>query len=107
VGQASTQGAGSQARQVLASNPVDSPPDEAIRMPAVSHDRFLCTSLAQAREQEWQPIQRSILGVVKIFMAIPPYEYYNDSIVNNKDIFADIKTVCRNIVKESYSLRPE
>jgi hypothetical protein len=51
-------------------------------MPAVSHDRFLCTSLAQAREQEWQPIQRSILGVVKIFIAIPPL----------KDYFANFKT---------------
>jgi hypothetical protein len=73
VGQANTQGAGSQARQVLASKPVDSPPDEAMRMPAVSHDRFLCISLAHAREQEWQPIQRSILGVVNTFITITSY----------------------------------
>jgi hypothetical protein len=69
VGQACAQGAGSQARQVRASNPVDNPPDDRMRMPAVSQDNRLCTRRAQAREQEWQPIQRSILGVIKIFMA--------------------------------------
>jgi hypothetical protein len=68
VGHAAAQGAESQARQVLASNPVDRPPEEAMRMPAVSQDRRLCTSLAQASEQEWQPMQRSILGAVRIFM---------------------------------------
>ncbi len=72
MGQASTQGAGSQATQVLASNPEDKPPAEAILIPAVSQERFLWTSLAQASEQEWQPMQRSILGVVRIFMVAPP-----------------------------------
>jgi hypothetical protein len=40
VKQASAQRAGRQARQVLASNPVDRPPDEEIRIPAVPHDRY-------------------------------------------------------------------
>ena len=44
-----------------------------MRMPAVNHDRFPCTSLAQAREQEWQPMHRSILGVVSIFMGTNGY----------------------------------
>jgi hypothetical protein len=52
VGQAVAHGAGLQARQGFASNPVDNPPEEKMRMPAVSHDRRLCTSLAQASEQE-------------------------------------------------------
>jgi hypothetical protein len=52
VGQAAAQGAGRQARQVLASNPVERPPDEEIRIPAMSHDRNLCTWRAQAREHE-------------------------------------------------------
>jgi hypothetical protein len=68
VGQTAAQGAGRQARQCWAINPVDSPPEEWILMPAVCHDIFLCTSLAQASEQEWQPMQRSILGVVSIFI---------------------------------------
>jgi len=52
VGQTIAQGAGLHARQDFASKPVDNPPEEAIRMPAVSHDKCLCTSLAQASEQE-------------------------------------------------------
>src|SRR5512143_4072364 len=68
VGQAAAQGAGSQARQVRASNPVESPPEERMRMPAVSQESRLCTIRAQAREQEWQPMQRSMRGVVRIFM---------------------------------------
>jgi hypothetical protein len=36
-------------------------------MPAVSQERRLWTILAQASEQEWQPIQRSIREAVKIF----------------------------------------
>src|SRR5574340_1424256 len=72
VGQAATQGAGSQARQSCASNPVASPPEERMRIPAVSQDRRLCTSRAQASEQEWHPMQRSIRGVVRIFMALSP-----------------------------------
>jgi hypothetical protein len=38
-------------------------------MPAVFHERFLCTRRAQASEQEWQPMQRSMRGVVRIFKA--------------------------------------
>jgi hypothetical protein len=45
-------GAGSHARQTLASNPVDNPPAEAMRIPAVSQDRSLWTTLEQASEQE-------------------------------------------------------
>jgi hypothetical protein len=37
-------------------------------MPALSQERLLCTSLAQAREQVWQPMQRSILGAVRVFI---------------------------------------
>jgi hypothetical protein len=73
VGQAAAQGAGSQARQVRASKPVDSPPEEAMRMPAVFQDRFLCTRRAQASEQEWQPIQRSMRGAVRVFKAGSSY----------------------------------
>ena len=62
VRQAAAQGAGSQARQVCASKPVDMPPEDAMRIPAVSQDRRSCTSRAQAREQEWQPMQRSMPG---------------------------------------------
>jgi hypothetical protein len=51
VGQASAQGAGLQARQGLDSKPVDNPPDDEIRMPAVSQDNRLFTSRAQANEQ--------------------------------------------------------
>jgi hypothetical protein len=40
-GQTAAQGAGSQARQTLASNPVESPPDEAILIPAVFHESNL------------------------------------------------------------------
>jgi len=68
VGQASAQGAGLQARQILASKPVDIPPDEIMRMPAASHDSFLYTCRAQAREHELHPMHRSIRGVVSIFM---------------------------------------
>ena len=42
-----------------------------MRIPAVSHERNLCTSRAQAREQEWQPMHLSIRGAVKIFMENP------------------------------------
>jgi hypothetical protein len=45
-----------------------------MRIPAVSQDSFLCTRRAQASEQEWQPMQRSILGVVRIFIAISPFD---------------------------------
>jgi len=69
VGQASAQGAGSQARQDRASKPVDIPPLDMMRMPAASHDSRLCTNRAHAREQELHPMQRSIRGVVKIFIA--------------------------------------
>jgi hypothetical protein len=62
------QGAGSQARQGLASKPVERPPVDRIRIPAVSQERCLYTSRAQAREQEWQPMHRSIRGVLKIFI---------------------------------------
>jgi hypothetical protein len=55
----------------LASKPVDNPPEDRMRMPAVSQGRRLCTSRAHAKEQAWQPIQRSILGVVNIFMGAP------------------------------------
>jgi hypothetical protein len=68
VGQASAQGAGRQARQVLASKPVESPPEETIRIPAESQETRLYTRRAQASEQELQPMHRSILGVVKTFM---------------------------------------
>jgi hypothetical protein len=68
VGQASAQGAGRQARQILASNPVESPPDEAMRMPAVSQESRLWIRRAQASEQEWQPMHLSIRGAVRIFM---------------------------------------
>jgi len=52
VGQARAQGAGSQAKQGLASKPVERPPVDRIRIPAVSQERRLCTTRAQAREQE-------------------------------------------------------
>jgi len=68
VGQTMAQGAGRHARQVLASKPVESPPEERMRIPAVFQERRLCTSRAQAREQEWQPMHRSILGAVSLFM---------------------------------------
>jgi hypothetical protein len=68
VGQAAAQGAGSQARQVRASNPVESPPEDRMRIPAVSQESLLCTMRLQAREQEWHPMQRSMRGVVRIFM---------------------------------------
>jgi hypothetical protein len=77
VGHTAAQGAGRQARQCWAINPVDSPPEEWILMPAVCHDIFLCTSLAQASEQEWQPMQRSILGVVSIFIYDLCYVFKN------------------------------
>lgn len=68
VGQASAQGAGEQARHTFATKPVESPPEEEIRMPAVFQDSSLWTSLAQAKEQEWQPMQRSILEAVRVFI---------------------------------------
>jgi len=70
VGQAATQGAGSQARQRLAAKLDDSPPVEWIRIPAVSQEIFLWTSLAQASAQEWQPMHRSMWGVVRIFKGL-------------------------------------
>jgi hypothetical protein len=51
VEQAKAQGAGLQARQGFASKPVDRPPEEIIRIPAVSQDNRLFTSRAQAKEQ--------------------------------------------------------
>src|SRR5512146_756394 len=74
VGQASAQGAGLQARQARASNPVESPPDERMRLPALSHESCLCTWRAQEREQEWQPMQRSIRGVVRIFIVVSLFQ---------------------------------
>jgi len=68
VGQAAAQGAGRQARQVLASKPVERPPEEEMRIPAVSHERSLCTWRAQAREHEWHPMHLSIRGAVRIFI---------------------------------------
>jgi hypothetical protein len=56
-----------------------------MRIPAVSQDRRLCTSRAQAREHEWQPIHRSILGAVKIFMA---HSYLQ------KGYYGIVETVC-------------
>jgi hypothetical protein len=52
VGQTIAHGAGLHARQDFASKPVAIPPEEAIRMPVVFQDKCLCTSLAQANEQE-------------------------------------------------------
>jgi hypothetical protein len=40
-----------------------------MRMPAVLQDRLWCTSRAHASEQEWQPMQRSMRGAVRIFKA--------------------------------------
>jgi predicted naringenin-chalcone synthase len=71
VGQTSAQGAGEQARQTLATNPVERPPEDAILIPAVFHDSNLCTNRAQAKEQEWQPMQRSIREAVNIFISSP------------------------------------
>jgi hypothetical protein len=68
VGQARAQGAGWHARHVLASKPVESPPEERMRIPAVFQERRLCTRRAQAKEQEWQPMHRSILSAISIFM---------------------------------------
>jgi hypothetical protein len=42
-------------------------------MPAVSHESLLCIKRAQASEQEWQPMQRSILGAVRIFIVTSPF----------------------------------
>jgi hypothetical protein len=67
VGQAKAQGAGSHARHGFDSKPVDRPPEEMMRMPAVSQDNLLFTSRAQAKEQAWQPMHLSICGVVSIF----------------------------------------
>jgi len=52
VGQAAAQGAGSQARQTVATNPVDNPPEEEILIPAVFQDSSLCTCRAHAKEHE-------------------------------------------------------
>ena len=68
VGQTAAQGGGSQERHLLAANPVDSPPAERMRMPAQCQETFLCTSLAQARAQEWQPMHWSRRGVESCFM---------------------------------------
>src|SRR5512135_2838386 len=73
VGQAATQGAGSQARQRRASNPVERPPETLMRIPPGPEDRRLSTSRAQRSQQQWLPLQRSILGVVRIFMALSPF----------------------------------
>jgi hypothetical protein len=62
------QGAGSQARHNLASKPVDSPPEDAMRMPAVDQEMRWWTRRAQASEHEWQPMQRSMRGARRIFM---------------------------------------
>jgi hypothetical protein len=51
VGQARAQGAGSQARQVMASKPVERPPVDRILIPAVSQESCLCTKRAQARNR--------------------------------------------------------
>jgi hypothetical protein len=53
---------------------VDRPPEETIRIPAVSQESLLCTKRAQANEQAWQPMHRSMRGVVRIlavFMSFP------------------------------------
>jgi hypothetical protein len=71
VGQAVAQGAGSQARQTLARKPEDMPPEDWMRMPAFSQDRHLCTTRAQAREQEWQPMHRSMRVALSCFMSDP------------------------------------
>jgi hypothetical protein len=68
VGQTAAHGAGLQERQWFAVNPVVRPPEDFILMPAVSQDISLCTRRAHASEQEWQPMQRSILGVVSFFI---------------------------------------
>lgn len=69
VGQASAQGAGLQARHTFASNPVDNPPEEAMRIPAVSQESRLYTNRAQAKEQEWQPIHLSIREAFRTFIS--------------------------------------
>jgi len=53
----------------MATNPVDRPPEEVIRIPAVDQDR------PQAREQEWQPIHCSIRGVVSVFIIVSRLRY--------------------------------
>jgi len=68
VGQASAQGAGSQARQRTARKPEDMPPEDSIRMPAQVQLSFLWIIRAQDSEQEWQPVHWSIRGVVKSFI---------------------------------------
>jgi len=73
VGHALAHGAGSQARQSLASKPVDNPPAEAMRIPALFHDKNLWTCLEQDREHEWQPIQRSMRAALRAFIFPPPY----------------------------------
>jgi hypothetical protein len=62
------QGAGSHARQRTATKPVDSPPEEWIRIPDVDHETRWWIRRAQASAQEWQPIHRSIRGVVNNFI---------------------------------------
>ncbi len=60
VGQAAAHAAGLQARHMVASNPVVSPPDVRIVMPAWFQESFWCTRRAQARAHAWQPIHFSI-----------------------------------------------
>jgi len=60
VGQAAAQGAGSQARQSTAWKPLVRPPEDLMRMPARFQDMDLYTRRAQAIEQQWQPMQRSM-----------------------------------------------
>jgi hypothetical protein len=52
---------------------VVSPPEDTMRIPAVSQERRLCNCRAHASEQEWQPMHRSINGVVNIFIVRSPY----------------------------------
>jgi hypothetical protein len=70
VGHTSAQGAGSQARQRIALNPDDKPPEDSMRIPAQVQDSFLWISLAQAREHEWHPVHWSIRGVVSSFISL-------------------------------------
>jgi len=52
VGQAAAQGGGSQTRQWTAVNPVVRPPEDWMRIPAVSQDKRWWSNRAQASEQE-------------------------------------------------------
>jgi hypothetical protein len=75
-------------RQVRASNPVDNPPDDRMRMPAVSQESRLCTRRAQASEQEWQPMHRFILGVVNIFIS---------HLLKDKDFSSIVRSLYRSL----------